>query len=162
MKFAIAVVAAVVAEAVLGGDVSIGGARPQFALIAACLPALRPARGRDVVLAAWLIGLAKDLLTANPPGLNAAVFSAATYGVTRVKRAVTVDHAGGFAAICFCAAAALTMVSGVVTRIFVGPVGFAEMLTVGIRVGLYTGAAGAAVYALVRSWERRDLRRLRD
>lgn len=161
MKLAVAIVAAVVGEAVLGGDLSIGGARPQFVLIAACLIVLRPPRGMDVVLMAWIVGLVKDLTTANPAGLNAIAFSATAHGVTLMKRSVTLDHVPGFAAVCFSSAAALTILSGIVTRIFVGPVGYGVMLTLGIKVGLYTAAAGAAIYVVVRSWEQRELRRLR-
>lgn len=161
MKLSVAVVAAVVAEVVLGGDLSIGGARPQFALMVACLLALRPPRGMDVVFLAWLVGLAKDFTTANPAGLNALAFSAMAYVVTLMKRSMTLDHVPGFAAVCFCSALALTVLSGMVTRIFVGPVRYWVMLSIGIKIGLYTAAAGAAIYVVVRSWELRELRRLR-
>jgi rod shape-determining protein MreD len=116
---------ALAAELTLLERWSVRGVRAEALLALACFAALYARESKQGLLAAWLLGLLKDVGSAGPLGLHALLFLGAAWGVLQVRTVLFRESpftqlAVAFVAACWVNAAAAAFVSVTTGRIPVG------------------------------------------
>jgi rod shape-determining protein MreD len=131
----------------------IAGVGPDLVALAA-FAWLARAKGRYAFAVAALIGLANDLISAAPLGLNVAVYAVVAYSLTRLRARMDLDHFAGRLAIIFLGVASTCFVQTVALRIFKQTtLPWLMLLPRSALVGFYT--AGVAVpIVMLAGWLR--------
>lgn len=103
---------------------SVSGARAEALLSLACFAALFARDSGQGLLAAWLIGLLKDLGSAGPLGLHALLFLAAGGVVLQIRQVLFRESPLTQLAVTFVAACWVNLAAAVVVSLTVGGIPF--------------------------------------
>lgn len=136
---------------------SVRGARPEALLALACFAALFAKEPNQGLLACWIIGMLKDVVSAGPLGLHALLFVGAGWVVLQVRQVLFPESPLTQLAVAFIAACWVNAVAAAVVALGAGAIPLKVVVLKTLLSAALT-AVFAPVLALVLLGFRRSLR----
>lgn len=130
---------------------AFGGARAEALLALACLAALFARDTRQGLLAAWVIGLFKDVGSSGPLGLHALLFLGAGWVVMQVRQVLFRENALTQLTVGFVAACWVNLVSALFVCATAGAIPFGVIAGKTLLSGLLTAGLTPVLYLIFSS-----------
>jgi rod shape-determining protein MreD len=137
-KLLLLAAAALAFELTLSETWSLGGARAEALLSLACFASLFARDSGQGLLAAWTMGLLKDIGSAGPLGLHALLFLAAGAVVLQIRQILFRESPLTQIGVTFVAACWVNLAGAVVVSIWVGGIPFGVIVGKTLLSGLLT------------------------
>ena len=126
---------------------SVSGARAEALLSLACFAALFARDSAQGLLAAWLIGLLKDLGSAGPLGLHGLLFLAAGGVVLQIRQILFRESPLTQLAVTFVAACWVNLAAAIVVSLTVGGIPFGVIVGKTLLSALFTAVLTIPMHA---------------